>query len=334
MQSSEKILMIAPMMQYTDRHFRVLMRLLAPKAWLFTEMITAEAIIHTPDIKQHLDYDPREHPLILQIGGSNPEHLAKAASIANAWGFDGINLNAGCPSERVQSGCMGAALMKDPARMADCYRALAASFKGPVSIKTRLGVDECEGDDFLHGLIDKVAQAGCSTWIIHARKAWLKGLNPKQNRCIPPLNYDAAKRLTKAFPKQSFYLNGGIDTTETASHALIHFPGIMIGRAAYKKTPWLHSLSKIMHQDIAHKELSSVLNEYQKYLLTWRETHPNDNLQRAIKPLMGLTQGLYGASQIRHAFSKLMQQPTKAISTELSDTIKNLSAQLVANNRQ
>jgi tRNA-dihydrouridine synthase A len=302
----DKTLMIAPMMQYTDRHFRYLMRLLTQHAILFTEMITAEAIIHTTNRESHLDFSPIEQPLILQIGGNDPNTLAQAATIANHWGYNGINLNAGCPSTRVQSGSMGACMMKDANNLARCYQALCDHFNGPVSIKTRIGVDEYEGDSFLHDLIHTLVEAGCNEWIIHARKAWLKGLNPKQNRNIPPLDYDCVKRLTIAFPKQQFHLNGGIQNTEEALTYLKEFSGIMIGRAAVNNPLWVSTLSQHINPNQPTPLLNEVLSTYTEYVTHWCAYDPDRNLQRIIKPLMGLTHKQPNARHIRCKLAELM----------------------------
>ncbi len=202
-------LCIAPMMDRTDRHFRYLARLLAPHALLYTEMVTARALLHG-NAARLLQFDASEHPVALQLGGSEPPVLAAAAELGAAAGYDEINLNVGCPSDRVQAGCFGAALMLEPERVAECVAAMRAVVTVPVTVKTRLGVDEHDSYEFLCALVMRVAAAGCRTLIVHARKAWLKGLSPKQNRAIPPLDYERVYLWTSDFPELKIIINDGL----------------------------------------------------------------------------------------------------------------------------
>jgi tRNA-dihydrouridine synthase A len=226
-------LSVAPMMDWTDRHCRYLHRLMTQRAMLYTEMVTAAAVIHGPKSRL-LDYAPQEHPIALQLGGSDPVDLAKAVQIANDWRYDEINLNVGCPSDRVQSGCFGAVLMAQPKLVADCVAAMMAETDVPVTVKCRIGVDDQVPEIVLPAFIETMASAGVKHFIIHARKAWLKGLSPKENREIPPLDYALVTRMKEQFPELIVCINGGIDRLELAKELLeMGLDGVMIGRAAY-----------------------------------------------------------------------------------------------------
>lgn len=226
-------LSVAPMMDWTDRHCRYFHRLMTKRAMLYTEMVTAPAILHGPKDRL-LDYSGAEHPVALQLGGSDPRALGQATRIARDWGYDEINLNVGCPSDRVQSGCFGAVLMERPALVADCVAAMIAESDVPVTVKCRIGVDDQDPEVVLPDFIEKVAAAGVRHFIIHARKAWLQGLSPKENREIPPLNYDLVVRMKAAFPELTICINGGIADLSTAKTLLDQgLDGVMIGRAAY-----------------------------------------------------------------------------------------------------
>ena len=209
-------LCVAPMMDWTDRHCRVFHRILAPHARLYTEMVHAQAVIHG-DRDRLLGFDAVEHPVALQLGGSDPAHLAQATRIAVEWGYDEVNLNVGCPSDRVQAGRFGACLMREPALVADCVAAMrAAADDVPVTVKCRLGVDEMEDYDVFVAFVDTVAATGCDTFVVHARKAWLQGLSPKENREIPPLRHDWVDRLKAERPSLRIVLNGGLSDVEAA----------------------------------------------------------------------------------------------------------------------
>lgn len=235
---------VAPMMDGTDRHCRYFHRLLTRNARLYTEMITADAAIHG-DRKYLLGFDPSEHPVALQLGGSEPEKLSEAARIGEDFGYDEINLNVGCPSDRVQSGAFGACLMKRPALVADCVSAMKNAVDIPVTVKCRIGVDDQDPEDSLFGFVDTVAAAGCRVFIVHARKAWLQGLSPKENRTIPPLDYDLVARLRKERPDLTVVLNGGIETVHGARALLQNFDGVMLGRAAYGAPYLLASVDEV-----------------------------------------------------------------------------------------
>jgi len=223
---------VAPMLDWTDRHCRFFHRLLSQRTLLYSEMVTTGAILHG-DRERLLGFNPVEKPLVLQIGGSDPSDLAASARIGQDFGYDEINLNVGCPSDRVQKGRFGACLMLEPDTVAEGVQAMREAVALPVTVKTRLGVDEHDSYEELVAFIGRVAEAGCDTFIIHARKAWLKGLSPRENREVPPLRYDMAARLKADFPDRAFILNGGIETLDDAVKHLGQFDGVMLGRAAY-----------------------------------------------------------------------------------------------------
>jgi len=227
----------APMMDWSDRHCRYFFRLVAPHARLYTEMVGTGALLHG-DMARHLDFDPAEHPLALQLGGSEPDALAHGARLAARWGYDEINLNIGCPSERVQKGAFGACLMAEPQLVAACVRALREASALPVSVKHRTGIDRVESYAFLRDFVGTVAEAGCSVFIVHARNAWLKGLSPKENREVPPLRYDFVYLLKRDFPELTIVLNGGLTTLAAIAAQLAQVDGVMLGRSAYHD-PWV-----------------------------------------------------------------------------------------------
>jgi tRNA-dihydrouridine synthase A len=230
-------LCVAPMMDWTDRHCRHFHRLLSPNARLYTEMVNAHAIRHG-DRQRLMGFDVSEHPVALQLGGSDPQLLAEAARVGQDWGYDEINLNCGCPSDRVQAGRFGACLMREPALVADCVAAMRSAVSVPVTVKCRIGVDDQDDDADLQHFIERVHEAGCSVFIVHARKAWLKGLSPKENRDVPPLNYPRVHRLRQDFPDITLVLNGGLNTVPACVEQVAALDGVMLGRAAYHE-PWI-----------------------------------------------------------------------------------------------
>jgi tRNA-dihydrouridine synthase A len=223
---------VAPMMEWTDRHCRYFLRLISKRALLYTEMVMAEAVLHG-DRERVLGFDEAEHPVGLQLGGGDPKKLSEAARIGADFDYDEINLNIGCPSDRVQSGRFGACLMAEPELVGECVAAMAESSGIPVTVKCRIGIDDQDAEESLNQFIDEVAKAGCSTFIVHARKARLEGLSPKQNRDVPPLDYDRVYRLKQRRPELEIILNGGIESFATAKAELAHVDGVMLGRAAY-----------------------------------------------------------------------------------------------------
>ena len=232
----DRRLCVAPMMDWSDRHCRYLHRLLAPDALLYTEMVHTGAVIHG-DPERHLGFHAAEHPVALQLGGSEPAELARAARIGAEAGYDEINLNCGCPSERVQRGRFGACLMAEPEHVADCVAAMVAAVAVPVTVKCRIGIDDSEEQEFLGRFVATVAAAGCRTFVVHARKAWLRGLSPKENREIPPLRYEVVHRLKRDRPDLEIVINGGIRSPAAASEQLRSVDGVMVGREAYE-SPW------------------------------------------------------------------------------------------------
>ena len=229
-------LSVAPMMDVTDRHCRFFLRQVNSRARLYTEMITTGALIHG-DVPRHLEFSDEEHPLALQLGGSEPRDLAHCAKLGEQYGYDEINLNIGCPSERVQRGAFGACLMAEPALVADCVEAIRDTVALPVTVKHRIGIDRVDDYDFVRHFVGTVAEAGCETFIVHARNAMLKGLSPKENREIPPLKYDYVYRLKRDFPALEIVINGGITAISEIELHLKRVDGVMIGRAAYTN-PW------------------------------------------------------------------------------------------------
>jgi len=225
------------MMDWSDRHYRFFMRQVAARARLYTEMITTGALIHG-DVERHLGFDSAEHPVALQLGGSEPDELAHCAMLGERYGYDEINLNIGCPSERVQRGAFGACLMAEPMLVRDCVAAIRQAVAIPVTVKHRIGIDHVEDYSFVRDFVGTVAEGGCSTFIVHARIAVLKGLSPKENREVPPLKYDYVYRLKRDFPQLAFVLNGGIASREQIEDELRKVDGVMLGRAAYHD-PWV-----------------------------------------------------------------------------------------------
>jgi len=276
---------VAPMMDWTDRHDRYFLRLISRHARLYTEMVTADAV-RFGCRDRLLGFDKAEHPLGLQLGGSEPNALAEAAQIGESYGYDEINLNIGCPSHRVQSGRFGACLMQEPKLVADCVAAMRAAVKIPISIKCRLGVDEQEPRKSLFELVEQTAAANCHIFIVHARKAWLSGLSPRQNRDIPPLDYELVYELKKTYPQLTIILNGGIETLQAAGAHMPHVDGVMLGRAAYKRPYMLADVDALFYGDM-RKPLSR--EEIICALIPYAE-----NLVRQNVPLHALTRHLMG----------------------------------------
>lgn len=257
---------IAPMLDWTDRHQRRFMRMISKHAVLYTEMITTGAILHG-DVDGHLKFNSEEHPVAIQLGGSDPKELAECAKICEDYGYDEINLNVGCPSDRVQNGRFGACLMAEPELVAECMSAMSNAVKIPTTIKTRIGIDDLDSYEHLYKFIDLNQSVGVKTFIIHARKAWLSGLSPKQNREVPPLKYDTAYQVKKDFPHLDIILNGGVTDLEQAEEHLKNLDGVMIGREAYHNPYHLVEADKRFYDD--NHELPSrveVAREFMKYV--------------------------------------------------------------------
>ena len=294
---------VAPMMDWTDRHCRRFHRLLTRHAQLWTEMVPLGALLHG-DRARFLDFDALERPLVLQVGGSDPAGLAEAARLAEAWGYDAINLNCGCPSDRVQQGRFGACLMAEPALVARCWEAMARAAALPVSVKCRLGIDEQDERDSLPAFVGTLAAAGCRDFVVHARKAWLKGLSPKENREVPPLNPALVRALKAERPDLSIVLNGGIGSLDEAEAALGWADGVMLGRAAYQ-TPWL--LSEVDRRFYGGP-LAPTRAELLDGLVALAEAHCREGwpLRFLARHTLGLMQGIPGARRWRQVLSQGM----------------------------
>ncbi len=293
-------LLVAPMMDWTDRHCRYFHRLLSPHVHLYTEMVTAPAVLHG-DRERLLGFDPAEHPVALQLGGADPRELALAARVGADMGYDEINLNVGCPSDRVQSGRFGACLMREPALVADCVASMRAAVSIPVTVKCRLGVDEQDEYADLERFVEIVRATGCSVFVVHARKAWLEGLSPKENREVPPLNYERVYRLKREFPDLTIVVNGGIATVDDVREHLRHVDGVMLGRTAY------HDPYRIA--DVEHALFSTPLPDRDEVLARLRpyvEAHlaRGDRLQHISRHILGLYQGLPRARAYRRLLSE------------------------------
>ena len=251
---------VAPMMDCTDRHFRMIMRKISSKALLYTEMIVAQSLIYSNKKENFLNFNSEEHPLSIQFGGDNPEILQEAAKMAQDWGYDEINFNVGCPSSKVCSGNFGALLMKEPSKVAKCVESLKNSSNLPVTVKHRIGVDEDDSFEKLNSFVKEVANAGADRFTVHARKAILKGLNPKQNRTIPPLKYDLVRRLKKNNPELVIEINGGFNNIDQCIKALDEFDGVMIGRSAYKHPLiWSEIDQKIYGENSIRRSASQII---------------------------------------------------------------------------
>ncbi|SDK81005.1 tRNA dihydrouridine(20/20a) synthase DusA [Paracoccus chinensis] len=295
-------LSVAPMMDWTDRACRGFHRLLSRRALLYTEMVTAPAIVHG-DRARLLDYDAAEHPVALQLGGSDPAELREATRIAADWGYDEINLNVGCPSDRVQSGCFGAVLMKTPALVADCVAAMQAVSPVEVTVKCRIGVDEQEPAEVLPAFLDTIAAAGVRRVTIHARKAWLQGLSPRENREIPPLDYPLVHAMKAAFPQLHLSINGGIGSAEAASEHLEVMDGVMIGRAAYHE-PWaiLGAADRLWGDEPRFAEPAEVALAMREVIARHLET--GGRMHQITRHMLGLFHGRPGARMWKRILSE------------------------------
>lgn len=318
MKELDRRISVAPMMDVTDRHCRYFLRLLSPSALLYTEMITSAAIVRG---RAHhlLSFDSGEHPVALQLGGSDPQELAAAARIGESFGYDEINLNCGCPSDRVQSGRFGACLMADPARVAECVAAMRAEVKIPVTVKCRIGIDPMPEPgvgayEFLSTFISTIAATGCDVFVVHARRAVLNGLSPKENREIPPLQYDVVRRLRSDFPNLQLIVNGGVRTVQDVQQHLADFDGVMIGREAYQN-PYLLAL---LHRDICDSQSllpdrDEVIQRYVPYVeARLREGH---RLRTMVRHVQGLYTGLPRVRSWRRYLSE--QAASSAASADL-----------------
>ncbi|MFT5102229.1 MAG: tRNA-dihydrouridine synthase A [Planctomycetaceae bacterium] len=303
----DRTISVAPMMGYTDKHARVLFRLVSPNCLLFTEMVVSSALL-LGDRNRFLDHGP-DAPCALQLGGSNPTELAECAVIAERAGYQEVNLNVGCPSDRVQQGAIGACLMAQPELVGDCIAAMQAACDIPVSVKCRIGIDDQDSYEAFTNFIDVVSRKGSEVFYVHARKAILKGLSPRENREIPPLKYDYVERIQKDFPDLSFYLNGGIDSAETALNHLQKFPGVMMGRAPYKD-PFL--LARL-ESELYSRPIPTRIEIIEQYLDYGR--NQKDAPRHLLKHLLSLYAGVNGARRFRRVLSTSMNQ--KDVSLDL-----------------
>ena len=295
------------MLDWTDKHCRYFHRLLTKHAVLYTEMVTTGAILHG-QTERHLRFNPQEHPVALQLGGSEPLEMAQSASIAADYGYDEVNINVGCPSERVQKGAFGACLMAEPQLIADCVASMQAKLAIPVTVKNRIGIDDQDDYEGLHQFISTVSAAGCKTFIIHARKAWLKGLSPKENREIPPLRYELVYQIKREFPELEIIINGGITSLSACQEHLQQVDGVMIGREAYHN-PWL--LSEV--DNAIYGTHPQVLDRYAvleaMLIYIQQQEAQGVRVSHIGRHILGLFQGLPGARQWRRHLSENMHKP-------------------------
>jgi tRNA-dihydrouridine synthase A len=292
---------VAPMLDHTDRHCRYFHRQLSRHARLYTEMVTTGALLHGPR-ERLLRFDEAEHPVALQLGGSEPEKLAQAARFGERAGYDEIDLNCGCPSERVQRGSFGACLMAEPTLVADCVRAMRDAVSIPVTVKHRIGLDRVEDYGFVRDFVGTVSQAGCEVFIVHARNAWLKGLSPRENRTVPPLRYETVARLKRDFPRLTIVLNGGLRDHATALAQLSQVDGVMIGREACDN-PWMLAEVDVRYfgQPSPCATRETVVDAMRPYLA--REVAAGVPARAVVRPMIGLFNGLPGARNWRRALS-------------------------------
>ena len=289
----------APMLDWSDRHCRYLFRLFAPKAMVYTEMVSAGAILHG-DRQKHLDFSKEEHPISLQLGGNSPEDLANCVKISNQWGYDEFNINCGCPSERVQNGNFGATLMLEPSLVGDCVKAMSSETDATISVKHRLGLDSANGYGFLSDFVGTISEAGCKMFVAHARIAVLSGMSPKKNREVPPLNYDYVYQLKKDFPDCSFILNGGLDQSTDYNEILTQVDGVMIGRAAYHTPEFLGTLSHQIHR-CASPKIEAIVSSIHRY--AQEQVEKGVYLRAITRHLLGLFHGVKGAKNWRRLLS-------------------------------
>jgi tRNA-dihydrouridine synthase A len=312
-------LAIAPMIDWTDTHFRLFMRLLAPQALLYTEMKATQTVRFKPE--QSLCFHPAESPVALQLGGASPAALALAARQAEDVGFSEVNLNLGCPSDRVLAGNFGASMMREPELVAECLSAMKAAVSIPVTAKTRIGVDNEDSYDFFESFVEILIQAGCDKLIVHARKAWLHGLNPKQNRTIPPLHYDYVHRIRASLPKHvPVILNGHIEAIEAVQTHLKTVDGVMIGRLACRDPYAIAGIHHALYPTIPKPSRAAVFQDYMAYAITQFEQ--GTSRHRLLKPVLNLVHGLSGARAWKQA---LLQMKSVQNNTVLQDLIQDLA---------
>ena len=299
-------LSVAPMLDWTERHCRYFYRLMSAHTVLYTEMVTTGAILHGRG--DYLAYNDAEHPLVLQLGGSDVNALVECAKIAEQRGYDEININVGCPSDRVQNGRFGACLMAEPALVAECVNEMQAATEVPVTVKSRIGIDDHDSYEFLHTFIEQVAQAGCQHFIIHARKAWLSGLSPKQNRDIPPLDYHRVYQIKQDFSELEISINGGIKSLEEASEHLNYVDGVMIGREIYNSPYLLAQVDQKLYQkSTAVLTREDVIEQMISYVN--QHVASGGKAWHVLRHMLGLCNGLAGARQFRRYLSECAGKP-------------------------
>ena len=307
-------LSVAPMMDWTDRHCRFFHRLLTRQTRLYTEMVTTGALLHG-NLPRHLDFNAEEHPVALQLGGSEPADLALCAKLAQQWGYDEVNLNCGCPSERVQRGAFGACLMAEPQLVADGVKAMRDAVSLPVTVKHRIGIDRAESYDFVRDFVGTVASAGCEVFIAHARNAWLKGISPKENRELPPLRYETVHRLKRDFPALTIVLNGGLKTNPQIEEQLAIVDGVMLGREAYHN-PWVMTDwdARYFGETAARPDRDAIEAAMVDYMQTVADR--GEPWSHVSRHLLGLRNGLPGARHWRQVWSdhRLKAEPPRRVS--------------------
>ena len=296
-----RTLSVAPMMEWTDRHERYFLRLLSRRTLLYTEMITTGALLRG-NAARHLRFDPAEHPLALQLGGADRDALAACAAMAESWGYDEINLNIGCPSDRVQAARFGACLMAEPALVRDCVISMRAATSIPVTVKSRIGIDDKDSYDDLHDFVACVAESGCATFVVHARKAWLQGLSPRENRSVPPLQYELVYRLKQDFPLLEIIINGAITCLAEVRNHMRHVDGVMLGRAVSNDPYMLAGVDKeLFGVNNMPVSRTQILQNYMHYMKT--EMANSENLYAMARHILGLFHGQYGARAFRRHLS-------------------------------
>lgn len=310
---------VAPMMDWSNRHCRFLWRLISKHTLLYTEMVTTGALIHGNDEQRFLGFNKEEHPIALQLGGSDPKDLAKCSRLAETWGYDEVNLNCGCPSDRVQNGMIGAILMAQPQRVADCIKAMQDATSLEVTIKHRIGIDAMEDYTDMVKFVETIANTGCQTFIVHARKAWLAGLSPKENREIPPLRHELVHRLKREFPELEIVINGGLTSLDQCREQLLYTDGVMVGREAYSNPYLLAEVdSQIFSDDHPIPSRDEIALQYITYCK--QQIAQGARLHHMARHILGLYQGQPGARKFRRHLSENMHRPNAPVSV-LEDAI-------------
>jgi len=293
---------VAPMLDWTDKHQRYFLRLMSKKALLYTEMVTTGALVHG-DIERHLAFNKEEHPVALQLGGSEPKAMAHCAKMAEDYGYDEVNINVGCPSDRVQSGAFGACLMAEAELVGENVSQMQHAVEIPVTVKNRIAIDDMDEVETLHNFIQTVSQAGCKTFIIHARKAWLKGLSPKQNRDVPPLNYELVYQMKKEFPDTEIIINGGIKTLDECSMHLKQVDGVMVGREAYHNPFIMNQVDEKIYADVINSQTHfDILERYIDYME--EQLKKGVYLKHMSRHILGLFPAMAGAKAWRRHISE------------------------------